>query len=233
MKFPIEKKQSQSQTISQKKIFSEEILTRLQNVFPDAHCELFYKTPFQLLVSVVLSAQTTDKTVNKVMTPIYENGFDPETVLEMSLNIFREQIKSIGLANTKAKNILTLAKILVEKHNSMPPKTRLELEALPGVGRKTANVVLAEIFQQPTLAVDTHVFRVTGRLGLHKEKTPEKCELRLLKLIDPKFLPNAHHLFIFQGRYICTARSPKCEACTLTDLCQFYKKSLKKTSRAS
>jgi endonuclease-3 len=195
------------------------LLDRLQELLPNARCELFYQTPYQLLVSVVLSAQTTDKMVNKVMQPLYEAGFKPETVLALGAEGFLERIRSIGLAPTKAKNVYRLSQILLESKAGEVPASREELEALPGVGRKTANVILGEIFRAPTLAVDTHVFRVTRRLGLQDEATPEKAELALLDLIDPSYLPRAHHWFILHGRYTCKALRPACSNCALRDLC--------------
>lgn len=195
------------------------VLGLLRKKFPNAQCELFYETPYHLLTSVVLSAQTTDVSVNKVMTPLYKAGFTPEIMVSWGSENFLKKIKSIGLAPTKSKNVFKLSQILIEKHNSQVPGTREELEALPGVGRKTANVILGELFGQPTLAVDTHVFRVTKRLGWHQEKTPEKCEQALLKIVKPAHLPEAHHLFIHLGRYICKARKPECESCPLESKC--------------
>ncbi len=153
------------------------------------------------------------------MEPLYRAGFDPDTVLSWGEQKFLERIRSIGLAPTKARNILGLSRIIVDKHHRTIPTTRQELEDLPGVGRKTANVILGEIFRQPTLAVDTHVFRVTNRLGLQSEKTPEKAELALLKLLPPTALPMAHHWFILHGRYVCKAQKPLCDQCSLSDIC--------------
>ena len=173
----------------------------------------------QLLVSVVLSAQATDKSVNSAMADLYKSGLGVKEILALGEAGFLEKIRKIGLAPTKAKNVLKLTKIIHETYHDEIPRTREDLEALPGVGRKTANVILGEIFREPTIAVDTHVFRVTARLGLHKEKTPEKAELVLLKIIDPKWLPMAHHWFILHGRYTCLARGPKCGECPLRDMC--------------
>jgi len=197
----------------------KKIIEILDKSFPGAHCELFHKSPFQLLVSVVLSAQTTDKMVNRVMKPIYEEGFDPQIVLSWGEEKFLSKIRSIGLAPTKSKNIIKLTEKIIKDHASQVPKTRKELEALAGVGRKTASVILGEIYKEPTLAVDTHVFRVTKRLGFHNESQAEKAEKKLLQLIPKKYLPKAHHLFIFEGRYVCLARKPKCEICALKTLC--------------
>lgn len=185
-------------------------------------CELYYETPFQLLVSVVLSAQTTDKSVNLAMEPLYKKGFTPESLLQMGQENFLASIRRIGLAPTKAKHVFALTKLLLEHHQGIVPSTREELEALPGVGRKTANVVLGEIFHQPTIAVDTHVFRVGQRLGWHNEKTPLKAELALLKIIPKEDLPQAHHWMVLHGRYTCKAIKPKCDTCYLSDLCPSF-----------
>jgi endonuclease-3 len=202
----------------------DEILARLRLSNPDPRCELYYETPFQLLVSVVLSAQATDKSVNEAMRPLYEKDLTPSDILSMGELGFLEKIRRIGLAPTKSKNVLKLSKIIHEQYADEIPRTREELEALPGVGRKTANVILGEIFREPTIAVDTHVFRVTARLGLHKESTPEKAEHKLLSMIDKKWLPMAHHWFILHGRYTCLARNPKCTSCVLADLCKVKSK---------
>ena len=204
----------------------DEVLARLRVSNPDPRCELYYETPFQLLVSVVLSAQATDKSVNDAMRSLYEQGLTPKDILALGEQGFLAKIRRIGLAPTKSKNVLKLSKIIHEQYADKIPNTREELEALPGVGRKTANVILGEIFREPTIAVDTHVFRVTARLGLHKEPTPEKAEIKLLSIIDKKWLPMAHHWFILHGRYTCLARSPKCDGCVLTDICKYAKKSL-------
>ncbi len=201
---------------------AESAILRLKKQMPEPRCELYYLTPFQLLVSVVLSAQTTDKMVNRVMTPLYDDGFTVDTVLKMGVTKFREEIRTIGLAPTKAKNVLGLSKILQEQYAGRVPHTRQELEALPGVGRKTANVILGELFQQPTLAVDTHVYRVTMRLGLHRESSVNKAEDQLLQVVDPQYLPAAHHWFILLGRYTCKAINPLCSTCKLIDICPSY-----------
>lgn len=202
---------------------AEEVIKRLRRLNPHPRCELYYKTPFHLLVSVVLSAQTTDKMVNLCMQPLYDRGdFDCAHVLALGADGLLKQIKRIGLAPTKSKRVVALAKILTEQHGGEVPDNRDDLEHLPGVGRKTANVILGELFGQPTIAVDTHVFRVTHRLGLHHETTPEKCEQVLLDLIDPKYLPAAHHWFILHGRYTCKAIRPECGNCVLQDICPSY-----------
>ena len=191
----------------------------LKAKMPEPKCELYFETPFQLLVSVVLSAQTTDKSVNKCMKPIYEKGFDHNTVIKWGQEKLLSHIRTIGLAPTKSKNVLALSKIIKEKHKGKVPNSRQDLEALPGVGRKTANVILGELYGQPTIAVDTHVFRVGFRLGLHAEKTPIKAEYELLKVIPAKYLPAAHHWLILHGRYTCKALKPMCEQCDLSALC--------------
>jgi endonuclease III len=196
------------------------ILTRLKHLNPDPKCELYHETPYQLLVSVVLSAQATDKSVNAAVTDLYKSGFTVDSMLQMGELRFLQTIRSIGLAPTKAKNVYKLTQILKQRFNSDVPDDREALESLPGVGRKTANVILGEIFKQPTLAVDTHVFRVGARLQLHREESPENAEHALLRSIDPSWLPMAHHLLILHGRYICTARSPKCNECVLSDICE-------------
>ena len=209
------------------------ILERLAAANPDPHCELYFETPFQLLTSVILSAQTTDKSVNACMEPLYRKGiplgedssspkfvpFTPEHVVQLGDAALLQHIRRIGLAPTKARNVCRMAAILVREHGSKVPRSREELEALPGVGRKTASVVLGEIWGDPTIAVDTHVFRVTKRLSLHREKKPEACEDKLLAIIPQTWLPKAHHWFILHGRYTCTAQRPRCESCILSDLC--------------
>lgn len=196
-----------------------EIYRRLNEKMPDAHCELTYNSPYQLLVSVVLSAQATDKMVNQVMEPLYEAGFTPETVIGWGEQGLLARIRKIGLAPTKAKNVHKLSQIIMADHGGDIPDNREQLEALPGVGRKTANVILGEIFGEPTLAVDTHVYRVGYRLSLHREDSPPKAELALLKVIAPEYLPKLHHLLIFQGRYTCKAQKPLCEECCVADIC--------------
>ncbi|MCX6131462.1 MAG: endonuclease III [Proteobacteria bacterium] len=195
------------------------ILDTLRKQNPEPHCELYYTSPFQLLVSVVLSAQATDKQVNKVMQPLYDKGFTPDTVRTWGEAGLLAHIRSIGLAPTKAKNIFKLSLLIQENFQDQVPNTREQLESLPGVGRKTANVILGELFKEPTLAVDTHVFRVTKRLGLHNENQAEKAEQVLLDIIPANYLPAAHHWFILLGRYTCKARKPECYRCDLVSIC--------------
>jgi endonuclease-3 len=168
---------------------------------------------------VVLSAQTTDKMVNASMREVYDRGFGPRDVLRLGEAGMLQLIRRIGLAPTKSRRAVELAHQIMTRYDGRVPNTREELEALPGVGRKTASVVLAELFREPTLAVDTHVFRVARRLGLHDAKNPEECEQQLLAVIDPSLLPAAHHWLILHGRYICTALRPKCQDCPLNDIC--------------
>jgi endonuclease-3 len=195
-------------------------LARLKAQHPAPRTELYFRTPFQLLVSVVLSAQTTDKMVNRCMQPLYDAGaFTPQTVVDLGEAPFLSHIKSIGLAPTKARNVTKLASLLLERHGGEVPLEREALEELPGVGRKTANVVLAELTGAPTLAVDTHVLRVTRRLGLHREEQATAAEKALLTVVAPRYLPMAHHWFILHGRYTCKAQKPLCGTCVLRSLC--------------
>ena len=197
---------------------------RLEEQNPNPKGELFYTNPFTLLVAVVLSAQATDKGVNKATPALFNAADTPEKMAALGENKIKDYIKTIGLFNSKAKNVYNLSKILVEKHNSEVPKTREELVKLPGVGRKTANVVLNIAFGQPTLAVDTHIHRIANRTGMVKTKTPEKTELALLKIIPDKFMHHAHHWLILHGRYTCIARKPKCGECIVSDLCAYKDK---------
>jgi len=186
--------------------------------------DLEYSTHFELLIAVILSAQATDKGVNKVTRILFPIANTPEKILALGYEAFENAIKSIGLYRSKAKNIFKTCQILVEKYNGKIPETFEELEALHGVGRKTANVVLNIAFGKPTIAVDTHVFRVSNRIGLVNEKTVDKTELELLKIIPKKFLQHAHHLLILHGRYTCTARNPKCKNCGIVKYCEFSEK---------
>jgi endonuclease-3 len=192
-------------------------------MFPIPQCELFYLTPYQLLVSVILSAQTTDKMVNRCMESHYRLGLNLEQVLAMGEQRFLRIIKPIGLAPTKAKHILAMSLVLRQDHGGQVPDQRSELENLAGVGRKTASVVLGEIFKQATLAVDTHVMRVGRRLGLHDAPTPLKAEVQMLELIPRGRLPKAHHQLIHLGRSYCKAIKPKCTECPLAQLCPYFK----------
>ena len=215
------KPKSKVATVGKKraKVPLDEMFARFAKHNPNPRCELYYTTDFQLLLSVMLSAQTTDKSVNAAVTAAYDAGLDPKGVIKLGSEGMLKLIRRIGLAPTKAKRAVAIAQQLLENYDGKVPSRREALEALPGVGRKTANVVLAEIFGEPTLAVDTHVFRVTQRLGLHNEKTPDACEERLMAQIDKKYLPRAHHWFILLGRYTCKAIKPLCDQCFLADIC--------------
>ena len=196
-----------------------EIFARFAAANPDPRGELEYINPFTLLVAVVLSAQATDAGVNKATRPLFKVADTPRKMLELGEDEVRERIKTIGLFNTKAKNVMALSQKLIAEHGGEVPREREALQALPGVGRKTANVVLNIAFGEPTLAVDTHVFRVAHRLALASGKTPHEVELGLLKVIPEAYLRNAHHWLILHGRYVCQARRPKCDACVVCDLC--------------
>ena len=201
-----------------------EIFRRLQAANPNPTTELVYKTPFELLVAVVLSAQATDKSVNKATALLFSEHNTPEKIAKLGVARLEKYIKTIGLYRTKAKNVVELSRLLVEKHCGAVPQNREALEALPGVGRKTANVVLNTAFGQPTVAVDTHIFRVANRTGLAPGKDPLEVELKLLKFTPPEYLKNAHHWLILHGRYVCLARKPGCPQCIIRDLCEFKQK---------
>ena len=201
-----------------------EIYTRLRQHIPDPETELSYESPFELLISVILSAQATDVSVNKATAELYPVANTPQAFVELGETRLKEYIKTIGLFNSKAKNIIETCRRLIELHDGQVPSTREELEALPGVGRKTASVVLNTAFGEPTIAVDTHIFRVSNRTGLAKGKTPLEVEMRLTKLTPEEFRKNAHHWLILHGRYMCKARKPECPDCVINDLCEYRKK---------
>ena len=186
--------------------------------------ELVYASPFELLIAVILSAQATDTSVNQATRGLFAKANTPEALLALGLVRVRAHIKRIGLFNTKAKNIVKTCRLLIEEHDSQVPRTRAALESLPGVGRKTANVILNTAFGQPTIAVDTHVFRVSNRTGLAPGKTVGAVEASLMKATPKRYLTNAHHLLILHGRYTCTARRPNCPGCALKRYCQFSDK---------
>lgn len=198
------------------------IYERLRAANPHPTTELKYSTPFELLVAVVLSAQATDKSVNLATAKLFPAT--PEKIVKLGIAGLEEYIKSIGLYRTKAKNVVALSKLILEKHCGAVPQNREALEELPGVGRKTANVVLNTAFGQPTVAVDTHIFRVANRTGIAPGKDPREVEDRLLKFTPPEFLQDAHHWLILHGRYVCVARKPGCPECLIRDLCEFKKK---------
>lgn len=202
----------------------------LQAANPHPTTELRFNSPFELLIAVILSAQATDVSVNKATAVLFPVANTPEQILALGLEQFKDYVKSIGLYNTKSENILKTCQILIEQHQSQVPGNRESLEALPGVGRKTANVVLNTAFGQDTMAVDTHIFRVANRTGLAPGKTPLEVEKRLLEVIPPEFLHDAHHWLILHGRYVCIARKPRCESCPIRELCEYYESLAKNSS---
>ena len=201
-----------------------EICTRWREKNPHPTTELNYTSPFELLIAVILSAQATDVGVNKATDKLYPIANTPQAILDLGLNGLKKYVKTIGLYNTKAANIIKTCQMLVDLHNSEVPKDRASLEALPGVGRKTANVVMNTAFGEPTIAVDTHIFRVSNRTGIAPGKDVVEVEKKLLKFIPDEFKLDAHHWLILHGRYVCKARSPECPNCLIKDLCEFKKK---------
>lgn len=200
------------------------IFERLQRANPDPTTELKYRTPFELLVAVILSAQATDTSVNRATRELFIVARTPKAMLELGERGLKRHIKSIGLYNTKAANIIKTCKILLSQHRGRVPRTREALEALPGVGRKTANVILNTAFGEPTIAVDTHIFRVANRTGLAPGRTPLAVEQHLNEVVPPKYRQHAHHWLILHGRYTCVARKPHCGRCPIYDLCQYADK---------
>jgi len=201
-----------------------EIFRRLHGDNPDPKTELAYTTPFELLIAVILSAQATDVSVNKATARLYPVANTPEAIHALGVEGLSEYIKTIGLYNSKAKNVIETCRILMEKHGSQVPDNREDLEALPGVGRKTANVVLNTAFRQPVMAVDTHIFRVSNRTGIAPGKTVLEVEKKLVKFVPKDYLLDAHHWLILHGRYVCVARKPRCGACRIEDLCEYKAK---------
>ena len=202
----------------------EEFFRRLQANNPNPTTELDYETPFELLVSVILSAQATDVGVNKATRRLYPVANTPQAILDLGEEGLKSYVRTIGLFNTKAANIIKTCRILLDEHDGEVPRERAALERLPGVGRKTANVVLNTAFGEPTMAVDTHIFRVSNRTGLAPGKTPLAVEKGLLKRVPKHYLKDAHHWLILHGRYVCIARKPKCGECIVADLCREGKK---------
>ena len=201
-----------------------EIFRRLREANPDPVTELVYNSAFELLVAVMLSAQATDVSVNKATARLFPVANSPEAMLDLGVKKLKGYIKTIGLFNTKAENVIKTCRILVEAHDSQVPDTREALEALPGVGRKTANVVLNTWFRQKAMAVDTHIFRVSNRTGIAPGKNVLEVERKLLKFVPEEFLLDAHHWLILHGRYTCIARKPRCGSCVISDLCEYRDK---------
>lgn len=202
----------------------QQIFDRLAEAIPNPETELNYSNPFELLIAVILSAQATDRGVNIATAKLFPVANTPEKIYELGVDGLKNYIKTIGLFNTKAEHIIRTCKLLIDRHNSEVPQTREELEALPGVGRKTANVVLNTAFGQIAMAVDTHIFRVSNRTGIAPGKNVLEVEKKLLKFTPKEHLMDAHHLLILHGRYTCVARKPRCGSCVIYDLCEFKDK---------
>ena len=206
------------------KAIREQLFGRLARQNPDPQTELRYSSSFELLISVILSAQATDVGVNKATRGLYKVANTPQAIYDLGIDGLKEHIKTIGLFNTKAKNVIKTCKILIDQHAGEVPDDRDALEALPGVGRKTANVILNTAFGHPTIAVDTHIFRISNRTGIAKGKTVLEVEKRLLRTTPKEFMLGAHHWLILHGRYVCKARKPDCDNCIIEDLCEYKKK---------
>lgn len=202
----------------------QEIFRRLSIAIPEPTTELVHHSTFELLIAVILSAQATDKGVNIATARLFPLANTPQAILNLGVEGLENYIKNIGLYRSKAKNVIATCRILVEQYGGEVPDTREALESLPGVGRKTANVILNTAFGQPTIAVDTHIFRLGNRIGLAPGKTPLEVEQKLMKAVPKKYLQDAHHLLILHGRYVCVARKPKCWECVIEDLCEFKAK---------
>jgi endonuclease III len=200
------------------------IFARLKSLNPKPTTELEYSTPFELLVAVILSAQATDKSVNLATRVLFKHANTPQAIFKLGVGGLSEYIKTIGLYNSKSKNVIEMCRSLLEQHGGAVPQEREALEALPGVGRKTANVILNTAFGQPTIAVDTHIFRVANRTGLAPGENVREVEDHLLKVVPPEYLHDAHHWLILHGRYTCVARKPKCPECPILQLCEFRDK---------
>ena len=204
----------------------QQIFSRLREHIKQPRSELEYKSNFELLISVLLSAQATDVSVNKATAKLYQAADTPEKMLALGEDGVREYIKTIGLFNSKAKNVIATCKILIDRHNSEVPDDRAALEALPGVGRKTANVILNVAFGHPTIAVDTHIFRVSNRSGIAPGRNVLEVEKKLLRFVPEEFRLDAHHWLILHGRYTCIARKPRCGSCVIADLCEYKHKNI-------
>lgn len=213
---------NKDQTVNREKRTA--IFQTLRERMPAPTTELVYKNPFELLIAVILSAQATDIGVNKATAKLYPVASTPESIAALGVEGLKPYIRTIGLFNSKARNIIKTCNILIEKHDSEVPRSRSELESLPGVGRKTANVVLNTAFGEPTIAVDTHIFRVSNRTGLAKGKSPLEVEKRLLRLTPDEFKKDAHHWLILHGRYVCKARKPACGECAIVEWCEYRHK---------
>ncbi|MBI5447735.1 MAG: endonuclease III [Gammaproteobacteria bacterium] len=200
----------------------DELFRRFAACNPEPKTELNYRSPFELLVAVVLSAQSTDKSVNRATSKLFAQANTPEALLSLGLKKLKQAIQTIGLYNNKAKHIIETCQLLIRHHDSQVPRTREALESLPGVGRKTANVLLNTLFGEQTIAVDTHIFRVANRTGLAPGKTPLEVEKKLMAVVPPRYLPHAHHWLVLHGRYVCKAMKPACETCLINDLCEFF-----------
>ena len=201
-----------------------EIFRRFHEDNPEPKTELAYTSPFELLIAVILSAQATDVSVNKAMAKLFPVANTPEAIYALGVEGLSQYIKTIGLYNSKARNVIETCRLLIERHDSQVPQTREELEALPGVGRKTANVVLNTAFRKLTMAVDTHIFRVSNRTGIAPGKNVVEVEKNLMKYVPKPYLLDAHHWLILHGRYVCQARKPRCGSCRIEDLCDFKEK---------
>jgi len=202
----------------------DKVFESLSKREPDPRTELNFQDPYTLLVAVALSAQATDVSVNKATGPLFQRANTPEKMVALGVEGVKSYIKTIGLFNTKAENVIKLSRMLIDKHNSIVPEDRAALEALPGVGRKTANVVLNEAFGHPTIAVDTHIFRVGNRTGMAPGKTPDAVEKELLRRVPKRFQKGAHHWLILHGRYVCKARKPECSNCAISEYCLYRDK---------
>lgn len=202
------------------------IYEKLRELDPSPDTELHYASPFELLVAVILSAQATDISVNKATDKLYPIASTPEKILALGVDGLKPYIRTIGLFNSKTENIVKTCRILIEEHGNVVPQTRDELEKLPGVGRKTANVILNTAFGEPTIAVDTHIFRISNRTGIAKGKTPLEVEKRLVRLTPDEFKKDAHHWLILHGRYVCKARKPVCGECAIIEWCEYKQKEL-------
>lgn len=217
--------------MSKQKERYNKILDILETTYPDAHCELVHESPFELLIATVLSAQTTDKKVNQVTEKLFRKYNTPEAFAKLQQEELEKEIREIGLYKNKAKNIIALSNMILEQYNGEVPATMEELVSLPGVGRKTANVVLSNAFGVPAIAVDTHVYRVSNKIGLAKGKNVTDTEEQLMKNISKERWSKAHHLLIFHGRRTCSARKPNCSECTINSYCKEYEKELKKQNK--